>query len=208
MENTRSNKAIQLFIGTIVVGTIYQIFGTLRLSGSLLVILETFWNLIIGGFVAYVLFKETFIDQFKHFSFKTLLLGIPAVFAVGTGFGLVYKTIFGAATVNSIAASISPLMVFGQVPFMLMGEEILSTNIVIAMEKKGFSFMIASLVSSVLFALWHVTAYGFNIPQLLITIVPTRLALNYIWKHSKSIWVSWICHFTFDLIGFIPFLIK
>lgn len=89
-----------------------------------------------------------------------------------------------------------------------MGEELLSTNIINALEEKGLDFKWASLICAILFALWHIPAYGFHLAQLLITLVPIRLVLNYVWKKSNSIWVSWICHYLYDCIGFIQFFAK
>ncbi|TKI47094.1 CPBP family intramembrane metalloprotease, partial [Bacillus mycoides] len=51
-------------------------------------------------------------------------------------------------------------------------------------------------------------AYGFVPMQLLITIIPIRLALNYVWKKSNSVWVSWICHYIYDSLAFIQFFLK
>ncbi|MEH7062562.1 CPBP family intramembrane glutamic endopeptidase, partial [Bacillus wiedmannii] len=148
------------------------------------------------------------LEQFKHFKFKTLLWGLPLTIIVGMGSGTLYNYIFEPPTTNSVAQVISVSMILTRVPFMLMGEELLCTNIIIALQKLGLKFGTASIICSVLFALWHIPAYGFVPMQLLITIVPVRLLLNYIWKNSKSVWVSWICHLAFDIIGFLPMLFK
>lgn len=121
---------------------------------------------------------------------------MPLIVIVGFGFDIIFG-IFEHTTTNSIADVISISMILFRVPFMLMGEELICTNIIITLQKLGFKLGTASIICSLLFALWHIPAYGFVPMQLLITIVPLRLLINYIWKNSKSIWVSWIYHFIF-----------
>ncbi len=169
-------------------------------------IIEASWNLILCGIIGYYFLGKISLEQFKHFNFKTLLWGIPLTIIVGMGSTSIFNYIFEPATQNSVAEVISISMILFRVPFMLMGEELICTNIIIALQKLGLKFGTASIICSVLFALWHIPAYGFVPLQLLITIIPARLALNYIWKNSKSVWVSWICHFVFDILGFLPML--
>ncbi|QIK86288.1 CPBP family intramembrane metalloprotease [Erysipelothrix sp. HDW6B] len=207
MVLTQKKNALSLFIATAAIGITYQIFATYGLPGPIGLIIGVIWNMALGGLAAYFFDKDTFLDRLKRFNWKVLAWGIPATILVGVVSGLIYASLFGKPTTNSIAGSVNITMMLTQVPFMLMGEEILSTNIVRSLRKANVSFFIASLVSAVLFALWHIPAYGFNPMQLLITIVPLRLLLNYIWERSESIWVSWICHILYDFISFIPFLI-
>lgn len=123
-------------------------------------------------------------------------------------FSFLYSLIFGQPTPNAINDTLSVKMILFQVPFMLMGEELLSTNILIALQKKGLSFFWSTIICSILFACWHIPAYGFHPIQLIFTLAPARLALNYVWKKSSSVWVSWICHFIYDSLGFIIFFLK
>lgn len=190
---------------TILIGISYQFIPALLPFSSTV---GTFWNALFCGLAGYFLLRDKFTEQFKHFKWKTLAWGLPLTFIVGITCGIIYQQFFGEATKNSIADVITLQMIFLQVPFMLMGEELLSTNLILALEKAGLSFGWASLICSVLFALWHIPAYGLNIAQLLITLMPLRLVLNYIWKKSDSIWVSWICHFLYDCLGFVQFFTK
>lgn len=198
-----------LALGLLIIsGIVYQLFAFLgdNMPEVLRMILEALWNVALCGIIGYYFLGKISLDQFKHFKFKTLLLGVPLTIIVGMGSSLIFSYIFEPATKNSVAGVISISMILYRVPFMLMGEELLCTNIIIALQKLGLKFGTASLICSVLFALWHIPSYGFVPMQLLITIIPARLALNYIWKNSKSIWVSWICHLIFDIISFIPML--
>ncbi|MBJ8005042.1 CAAX amino protease [Bacillus mycoides] len=198
-----------LALGLLIIsGIVYQLFSFLgdNMPEVLGMILEALWNVALCGIIGYYFLGKISLDQFKHFKFKTLLWGVPLTIIVGMGSSLIFSYIFEPATKNSVAGVISISMILYRVPFMLMGEELLCTNIIIALQKLGLKFGTASLICSVLFALWHIPAYGFVPMQLLITIIPVRLALNYIWKNSKSIWISWICHLIFDIISFIPML--
>ncbi|WP_086299304.1 CPBP family intramembrane glutamic endopeptidase [Enterococcus sp. 3C8_DIV0646] len=194
-----------LFILTLVIGLTYQMLPYTPLSDFVLSIIGTVWNVILAFGAGYFLLRRTFLEQFKHFRFIVLLWGVPFVILTGVFFSFIYAAIFGQPTTNSIGETITVQMVFLQVPFMLMGEELLSTNLLLALQKKGFSFLWSSIICSVLFALWHIPAYGFHPAQLLITLMPARLALNFVWKKSNSVWVSWICHFLYDGLGFISF---
>ena len=201
----KHKSATYLFILTLVIGLTYQMLPYTPLSDSVLSIVGTVWNVILAFGAGYILLRRTFLEQFKHFRFIVLLWGVPFVILTGVFFSFIYAAIFEQPTTNSISETITVQMVFLQVPFMLMGEELLSTNLLLALQKKGFSFLWSSIICSVLFALWHIPAYGFHPAQLLITLMPARLALNYVWKKSNSVWVSWICHFLYDGLGFISF---
>ncbi|EJQ13470.1 CPBP family intramembrane metalloprotease [Bacillus cereus] len=200
-----------LALGLLIIsGIVYQCIALIvgNIPELLEMILEASWNLVLCGIIGYYFLGKISLEQFKHFKFKTLLWGVPLTIIVGMGSGTLYSYIFEPPTTNSVAQVISVSMILTRVPFMLMGEELLCTNIIIALQKLGLKFGTASIICSVLFALWHIPAYGFVPMQLLITIVPVRLLLNYIWKNSKSVWVSWICHLAFDIIGFLPMLFK
>lgn len=120
------------------------------------------FNVVFAGLVGFFLLKEPFVEQFKHFKFKVLLYGIPLSLLVGILSGILYQAIAGKPTTNNIEATISIVMIVTQIPFMLMGEELLSTNLLIALENKGISFKLATLIVAVLFAFWHIPAYGFH----------------------------------------------
>lgn len=166
------------------------------------------FNVVLAGSVGYFLLEEQFLEQFKHFKFKVLLYGLPLTIIIGIAFSLMYQVIAGTPTTNNISETISILFIATQVPFMLMGEEILSTNLLLALQNKGVKFIYASILVSILFAAWHVTAYGLHPFQLLFTLSPLRLFLNFIWKRSNSVWVSWICHLIYDLLSLIPMALK
>ncbi|WP_225419643.1 CPBP family intramembrane glutamic endopeptidase [Lapidilactobacillus wuchangensis] len=195
---------------TLLVGIIYAIPGSLRflhlsVSGTGHEIIGAGWNLLFCGLIGYFLLQPQFQQQFSHFKLKVLLWGVPLAIVVGLASDILFQVLFGKSTENTVANVITVQMIVFRVPFMLLGEELICTNIMIALEKMGLKFRYASVISGLLFAAWHIPAYGFVPLQLIITILPIRLALNYIWKKSNSVWVSWICHFAFDAIGFIQY---
>ncbi|TKI35481.1 CPBP family intramembrane metalloprotease [Bacillus cereus] len=208
MHTNKQNNAILLLILTIVVGITYYFLVYLPIKSSLLYILGIIWNAMFAGTIGYILLRKDFTEQFKHFSWKTLAWGLPLTLFVGISSSLIYQAVIGPTTTNSIGSVITLQMILLRIPFMILGEELLSTNILLALEKKGISFMWASIICAILFALWHVPAYGWHPLQLICTLAPTRLALNYVWKKSNSVWVSLACHFLFDCITFIQFFVK
>lgn len=208
--NTSKNNSIIAFFLTVLVGVSFQVLGKILNPNTATFIaypLEALFNLILCGIIGYFFIKHDFLDQFKHFKLSTLLWGIPLTLIVGLLFGQIYRYIAGPATENAIGASINMSMIFFRVPFMLMGEELISTNILIAVQKQGYSFSVATITCGILFALWHIPAYGFVPLQLILTLMPTRLILNYIWKKSNSIWISWLCHYLFDCFAFLAFFL-
>lgn len=140
MVLTQKKNALSLFIATAAIGITYQIFATYGLPGPIGLIVSVIWNMALGGLAAYFFDKDTFLDRLKRFNWKVLAWGIPATILVGVVSGLIYASLFGKPTTNSIAGSVNITMMLTQVPFMLMGEEILSTNIVRSLRKANVSF--------------------------------------------------------------------
>lgn len=204
MKINHSEKlAAQLtLILTIVIGTVYQLWGIVNLNTVESQLINTLWNVVLATIVGYGLLKTAFLEQFKHLPLKKLLWGIPLTIIVGITAGLLYAQLFGKATTNPIKSVVTFKLLL-LIPFSLLGEELLSTNVIIALEKMGLQFSNASIICSCLFALLHLTTYGANFLQLFITLIPTRLALNYIWQKSNSVWISLICHYAFDCLGIL-----
>ena len=120
------------------------------------ILIEALWNLVLCGIIGYYFLGKISLEQFKHFRFKTLLWGVPLTIIVGMGSSLIFSYIFEPATKNSVAEVISIYMILFRIPFMLMGEELICTNIIIALQKLGLKFSTASIICSLLFALWHI----------------------------------------------------
>ena len=168
------------------------------------------FNAALIGVISFAILKDEFTEWYKRFSFKWIIIGIPFLLLSSIVGGKIWQFISGAGlTANSINDMLTWKYVISHIPFMLMGEELLSITLLYALWKKmNLKFWQASVICSILFALWHLTAYGYNVPQILITLTAPRLVLNYVFKKSTSIWSSWIVHIVFDTLTFIPFLIK
>lgn len=213
MNNTEENKkqGIVLMGSGIVIGILYQLLIVLstniEFSKSLspfLTLFGSLFNAVAMGGVLYLTIGNEFMAWFKHFSLKWLLIGIPLLFATGTVMSLIWSALAGSVASNSINSVLSWSYIIRNVPVMLLGEELLSIGILYgAWKKLNWQFWQASLLCAVLFAAWHITAYDFNLLQCLVTIIPSRLVLNYLFKKSNSIWVTVIVHITFDVISFL-----
>ena len=130
METMDSQKRANLAIGlTILVALVFlsPIIKLIQPVGFL-------FNMVFAGLIGFFFFKEQFLQQFKHFKFKVLLYGVPLTMVSGIVFGIIFHAIAGKPTTNTIDSTLSMMMIFTQVPFMLMGEELLSTNLLIALE--------------------------------------------------------------------------
>lgn len=211
MYHSLSNKkqGVILILGAIITGLLYQSLPIVISDLTLLEILGTFFNAVIMGIIAYIMLKTEFFEWFMHFSSKWLLVGIPTLIIVGTVSSIFWATISGGHTANSINGVLSWSYVIKNIPFMLLGEELLSISILYGAWKKwNWEFWQATLLCSILFAVWHLFSYDFNLLQCLVTIIPSRLVLNYLFKKSNSIWVTLTAHIVFDVFAFLPILLK
>ncbi|MBC1604860.1 CPBP family intramembrane glutamic endopeptidase [Paenilisteria rocourtiae] len=211
MDNLSVNKkqGYLIILSAILVGVAYQMLPLTMLQTDYLEIISAFFNGSIMFVLLYILLKAEFLDWFQHFSIKWLLIGIPFLVVVGTVAGSLWSAIAGGVAENDVNSVLSWGYVIKNVLFMLLGEELLSIGILYAAWKKlNWKFWQATLLCSILFALWHLPSYDYNLLQCLVTIIPSRMVLNYLFKKSNSIWVTWIAHIAFDLIAFLPVLLK
>lgn len=199
------SKAIILILGVIIIGIAYQMLHFLPISFSILDPINTVFNAVLTGLLAYYILKDEFTEWYKHFSFKWIIIGIPFILITSMICGAIAKAVSGGhMTQNTVNDILTWKFIATHPPFMLMGEELLSITLLYAAWKKlGWKFWQSSLLCAILFALWHIVSYGYNIPQILITLVAPRLVLNFIFKKSNSIWSSWVVHLVFDTITFV-----
>lgn len=121
-----------------ITGIAYQLLGSVlgeAIPNLVGMLFEASWNLVLCGIIGYYFLGKISLEQFKHFKFKTFLWGLPLVVIVGLGSGAIFNYIFEPATKNSVGEVISISMILFRVPFMLMGEELLCTNVIIALQK-------------------------------------------------------------------------
>nr|WP_240458697.1 CPBP family intramembrane glutamic endopeptidase [Virgibacillus sp. Bac330] len=198
-----------LVVGTIFIGVCYQLIPVFFTMNPTLEVVSTIFNAFLGGILAYVVLRGEFIDWFKHFSLKWVILGSILMIITGVVLGNLYTFLVNdSIEQNTVTSVLSWNYFITHVPFLLMGEELLSIPLLYGIWKKwGWKFWQASLLSALLFSVWHLAAYNFNLLQILILITPSRLILNYLFKKTNSILVAWIVHILFDLFAFLPFLL-
>ncbi|MBC1725913.1 CPBP family intramembrane metalloprotease [Listeria seeligeri] len=199
-----------LFSSAILIGILYQLLPHIISNMATLEFIGAYFNALFMGVIAYIILKAEFLDWFKHFSLKWLLIGAPLLIIISTIFSFIWAFISGqAAAENSINDVLSWSYVLQYIPFMLLGEELLSISLLYAAWKKwNWKFWQASLLCSLLFAAWHLSAYDYNLLQCIVTLAPARLFLNYLFKKSNSIWVTFLVHLIFDTFAFLPILLK
>lgn len=209
MEKYKSNKSgLTLILGMIIIAICFQVFRIVPISFKILDPISVVFNAILAGGFSFLILRDEFTEWFKHFSFKWTIIGIPLLVIISLISGIVWKTISVAQPVaNEINSVLTWTYVGSHVPLLLIGEELLCIPLLYGGWKKlGMKFWQASLLCAVLFAVWHLPSYGFNLLQVLITIIPSRLILNYLFKKTDSIWVTWIVHIAFDIFSFLPVL--
>lgn len=154
-----------MIISVIVLGVSYQLLSLLPISMKILDPISVVFNMILIGIISFIILKDEFTEWYKHFSIKWIIIGIPFLLLASVIRGNIWKVISGTGlTANSINDMLTLKYVISHVPFMLMGEELLSITLLYALWKKfNLKFCQASLICSILFAIWHLTAYGYNV---------------------------------------------
>lgn len=95
-----------------------------------------------------------------------------------------------------------------QLPFMLMGEELLGIGVLEGARAQGWSWLPSTLLSGVIFGMMHFLDYWdgsvfSTVLHVLLLQGVARLILNRIYLHGgQSIWSSWIAHVLIDLVAF------
>lgn len=96
--------------------------------------------------------------------------------------------------------------------FQLMGEELFAIIPFLAILwflfrvckwDRRWSVVVALLVSSLIFAIAHLSAYDGHLAQILLTILPARIILTLAYIRTKNIWVSFAVHLIWDWSGFL-----
>lgn len=159
------------------------------------------------------LFKKIHLKDFGTIIIFTLL-----AYLVGSLFSLLAVSIFGHETNPADNLSFHHpgawnvfLLARSQNLFQLLGEEFLALLPFLALLQWGkrektkprLNFWIALVLSSMLFAFYHLSTYGYNLGFALLSLTFTRMVLTGAYVKTKNIWVSFIVHYLFDLIGFL-----
>lgn len=68
------------------------------------------------------------------------------------------------------------------------------------------SIIIAWILSSLIFGLYHLPSYNWHIAQVILAIAVSRIILTIPYLRYKNIWASYICHLCWDLIPLLAAL--
>lgn len=150
-------------------------------------------------------------------------LGVVAIFtalcALATLIGVLIWTQMGHhVTADNASEGITRGGTFGAIGFLfgtlfqLMGEELFALIPFLAILwflykickwDRRWSVVVALLISSLIFAIGHLSAYDGQLAQILLTILPTRIVLTLAYIRTKNIWVSFAVHVAWDWSGFL-----
>jgi len=157
------------------------------------------------------IFRKVTIKDIK-WMFGFALLNILVTFLVGF---LVYETV--GANSNPVNSNLAALSVLERILFFLkiipqlMGEEIITILPFLALMALFYrrfnltrkrSILFAWLISSILFGLYHLHTYDWNLIQCVLVIGSARLILTLPYIMTKNIWVSTGTHIINDWILF------
>lgn len=172
--------------------------------------------IILGGFyflsngAASTLFK---LPKLRDWGFALVMVVLETIYSIVIG--MVLNHLHIATNVNAVASNISNSgdkiktlqIVLGTDLFNLMGEEILSISVFLAIAGLLFHYFgrnrkvalgIAYFLSLFIFGLLHYHTYNWNLAQLLLVLPVERFFLTGIYIRTKSIWPSFAMHYLFD----------
>lgn len=195
-------KYYLFFVLNVGVAVLYYFFNQLPIPANYANIVSIGFNAVLGSLLALLFLNKHFIHQWKSFSLRWIVLGLSLTSFVAYMGNYFYTTNVAQPTINAFYYTLTNEILFLAMPLLVLGEEILSINLTIALQKVGINFWLSSIVVAVLFAAWHIKSFGFVPLQLLMIIFPIRLALNYTWRETYSLPVVWLVHYLFNIIAF------
>lgn len=170
----------------------------------------------ITGFSAYFIvfgkegIKSLFSRPTRFKKYGLLFLLYAQIYGLASGLIITTLSQVMDVKLTANAAQNNPWWFFVLIlPIALIGEEIFSITILDILRKKlGFSNILASIITAIIFGLIHYTTYVgsnplFTVFQILFLQGGARLLLNHVYIKSKSIKTSWFVHYFYDLISFM-----
>lgn len=144
----------------------------------------------------------------KSMVLHSILVGIIGLVVVGVyNYFLIEQTLH-IKTYSDIAVQDINVFHFFQIVVQLIAEEmwtivpflfVLFVMNKISKENRKLSIIVAWIVSSIIFALYHITSYNNDVLQVLLLIMPSRLILTYSYLKYKNVWASYITHLSYDM---------
>ena len=181
-------------------------------NGFLKAILITFPPLLA---VIYV-FKDDMSNIFrmpKPRDILIVIIGFILMFVVS----MIANIIGGALGLTALADSSvngSPLLLILRAVIQLVGEElikfipliILTAYLYKSIGRKA-AIIVAIIISQIIFALFHIPAYGFSILFLLVHIGLSSIVLPFVYIKTKNLVLCYIIHLINDLWAFLPYIL-
>lgn len=214
-----------IMLGIVFLGFLIASFWIPNVPGAftiLIVVLFSCMNLIFGlGSLSIFAGKDAF-TLFKKFNVKdlpfllgTLILNIVYSLVASGIVGLFSKTNANPAAIThaegSRALTHLLLNTLSDIPA-LLGEEFLATLPFLALLyffyqrmnwSRSKSIGVALMLSSLIFGLLHLPTYQWNWLQVIFVIGLARTFETIAYIRTKSIWASFLVHFTFDTLTFL-----
>ncbi|WP_405295046.1 CPBP family intramembrane glutamic endopeptidase [Methanobrevibacter sp.] len=165
--------------------------------------------------VVYV-FKDDMSNIFRMPKLRDIIIIIIGfilmfVFAIIANF---IGSALGITIMTDSAVNGPPLILIIRAVIQLLGEELLKfipLIIVAAYLYKSIgrkaAIIVAVIISQIIFALFHIPAYGFAMGFLLVHIGFGSIVLPLVYVKTKNIVLCYLIHFFFDLWTFIPHLL-
>lgn len=138
---------------------------------------------------------------------SSMVIGWAGLIVIGLFTNFVVEDVFHVITHKDSAFTTIGLGTFIETTIQLFLEEmwaivpflaILAIGTKFKVDRK-ISIILAWVLSSIIFALYHIESYDGDIVQVLLVITPARLILTYSYLRYKSIWASYTTHLTYDL---------
>ncbi|WP_225419637.1 CPBP family glutamic-type intramembrane protease [Lapidilactobacillus wuchangensis] len=176
---------------------------------SLMLFEWAWWGILVSGIFAWLIaFNPSGKAAFSRPEHVWLIpLGVILYFGVSMIVGA-WANAVGLKWAGSPAAAQPLFPMLAQLPFMLMGEELLGIGVLEGARARGWSWLPSTLLSGLIFGMLHFLDYwdgsvASTMLHVLMLQGVARLILNRIYLHSgQSIWSSWLAHVLIDLLAF------
>ncbi|TFJ77647.1 CPBP family intramembrane glutamic endopeptidase [Carnobacterium maltaromaticum] len=168
-----------------------------------------FWLVFGGSLAFFISFGKNTVNLFDkpvHKPVKVYFKILIITFSYSMIIGLIEQYIFGKGSISSNA---SIAHVPWEFPFMILGEELVSLYIFLALWNKlknlKYGYWIATVSSGLIFGLAHIPTYmaqslPIAILHVMILMGVNRIIFNISYSKTKSIWVPFLIHISFDTI--------
>ena len=182
-------------------------------EGMLKAILMTFPPLLATVYV----FKDDMSNVFrmpKPRDILIVIIGLILMFVFATISNFIGNAL-GIPVLTDNAVNGPPLILIIRALIQLLGEELVKfIPLIIAAAYlyksigRKAAIIVAIIITQIIFALFHIPAYGFAMGFLLLHIGFGSIVLPLVYVKTKNVIICYLIHFLFDLVTFIPHLLN